>query len=388
VLGRVAAGRYGRVPNTCAEAPLVRFVHTADLQLGMRRHVLDGDGQARFAAARVDAIRTIGALAADRDAAFVVVAGDVFEHNQVDRRTVLRALDAFGDVSVPVLLLPGNHDPLDAASVYRSRAFIDHAPDHLTVLDGAPLEVVPGVEVVSAPWRTKRPLTDLAAEAVADLPADGTLRVLVAHGGVDTFHPQRIADPAAIRLAPLEAALADRRIHAVCLGDRHSTTTIGTTGRIHYAGAPEPTAVRETDPGNVLVWDVDHDRCEVAPHRVGTWRFAEVTADLAGDDDVRAPADRLTAIDERERTIVVLRWSGTVTLAGRAALDDLVSDARDVFAGVDVRGGELAVTVDGASLDHLQGFARWTVDALAADADGGDAEALDALGLLHRLASA
>ena len=41
--------------------------------------------------------------------------------------------------------------------------------------------------------------------------------------------------------------------HYVALGDRHSTTNVGTTGRVYYAGAPEPTDYDETDPGNVLI---------------------------------------------------------------------------------------------------------------------------------------
>ncbi|HEY4378681.1 MAG TPA: hypothetical protein VGM93_16045 [Acidimicrobiales bacterium] len=42
---------------------MTRFVHTADWQLGMTRHFLGAEAQARFSAARIDAIRTIGALA-------------------------------------------------------------------------------------------------------------------------------------------------------------------------------------------------------------------------------------------------------------------------------------------------------------------------------------
>ena len=41
----------------------MKFLHTADWQLGMTRHFLDEDAQARYSAARRDAIVAIGALA-------------------------------------------------------------------------------------------------------------------------------------------------------------------------------------------------------------------------------------------------------------------------------------------------------------------------------------
>ena len=48
----IAEGRYARG---------MRFLHTADWQLGMTRHFLDADAQARFTAARMDVIGRIGA---------------------------------------------------------------------------------------------------------------------------------------------------------------------------------------------------------------------------------------------------------------------------------------------------------------------------------------
>ncbi|MGV7813217.1 metallophosphoesterase family protein, partial [Mycobacterium kansasii] len=61
----------------------MRFLHTADWQLGMTRHFLDADAQARFTDARLDAISRLGAVAAEREAEFVVVCGDVFEDNRL-----------------------------------------------------------------------------------------------------------------------------------------------------------------------------------------------------------------------------------------------------------------------------------------------------------------
>ncbi len=110
---------------------MVRFVHTADWQLGMTRHFLGDDAQARFRAARLDVIERIGHLAVEEACEFVVVCGDVFESNQVQRKVLLRALEKMAATpQVTFFLLPGNHDPFDASSIFRSSIFAEHRPDN------------------------------------------------------------------------------------------------------------------------------------------------------------------------------------------------------------------------------------------------------------------
>ena len=96
----------------------MRFVHTADWQLGMTRYFLNGEAQPRYSAARRDAVAGLGPLAAETGAEFVVAAGDVFEHNQLAPRVVGQSLEAMRVIGVPVYLLPGNHDPLTPESVW------------------------------------------------------------------------------------------------------------------------------------------------------------------------------------------------------------------------------------------------------------------------------
>ncbi|WP_369070272.1 metallophosphoesterase family protein [Kineococcus terrestris] len=388
-------------------APPLRFVHTADWQLGMTRHFLDADAQPRYTAARTDAVRRTGQLARERGAEFVLVCGDVFESNAVGPRVVARALEALADGGVPVYLLPGNHDPLDASSVLRSPE-VRSAPG-VHVLDApGPHEVRPGVELVAAPWTSKRPLEDLVARAVAGLPADGTLRVVAGHGAVDALSPDR-DDPARIALAPLEEALAAGRLHYVALGDRHSTTRVGTSGAVWYAGTPEVTDRREVDPGNVLVVELDGSSpARVEPVRVGTWAFPLVRAELDSDESLAALRERLTALPAKDRTVVTLSLTGTLTLAQKAELDDLLEAQRHLFAGVQEweRHTDLVVLPADAELSDL-GLGGWADGAVAelaelagrADPGGGGGGggggtgagadplvARDALALLHRLA--
>ena len=374
---------------------MVRFVVTADWQLGMSRHFLDGEAQSRFAAARTDAVRRIGALAADEGCAFVVVCGDVFESNHLDRRVVLRSLQALGDVPVPVHLLPGNHDPLDAASVFRSPTFGANRPANVHVLDGsAPVAVAPGVELVGAPWRSKRPGRDLVAEACAGLPVDGTVRIVAGHGAVDVLSPDR-GDPARVGVAAAEAALADGRIHFLGLGDRHSTTAVGGSGRIWYPGAPEPTDFDEVDPGDDLVVDVDVDDCRVTPHAVGSWRFVEHHRELTGRADVAALGAWFHALPAKERTVVRLTLVGALGLADHAGLLEVLDHHGALLASLarwEKRSHLVVLPSDDdlGALD-LHGFAaRACGELLATARSGGDdaATAADALALLHRLAAA
>lgn len=387
----------------------VRFIHTADWQLGMTRHFLEGEAQSRFAQARLDAIVRIGELAREHGAELVVVAGDVFETNQVTRQTVLRACDALRAIDVPVFLLPGNHEQLDATSVFRQPTFLRSAPPNVVVIDGIEPYRIPGrsgLEIIGAPRMTKRALGDPLEPGYAGLaPTPGITRVLVGHGIVDVVMPigDEPDEETRIRIAPVEAAIADGRVAYVALGDRHSTTNVGDTGRVWYAGAPEPTAYVETDPGNVLLVEIDESgagtpaaaaaRCTVTRLPVGAWRFVRGEHRLDGPEDVDALERWFQGLPSKERSIVKVTLVGTLALRDKARLDELLEKERDRFAAIEEweRHTDLAIVPDDADFADLD-LSGYAAEALAdlrsrAGADGPESEAAnDALGLLVRLA--
>jgi DNA repair exonuclease SbcCD nuclease subunit len=377
----------------------MRFLHTADWQLGMTRHFLNGEAQPRYSAARRDAVAGLGAIANETGAEFVVVAGDVFEHNQLAPRDVSLSLEAMRAIGVPVYLLPGNHDPLDASSVYTSGLFVAEKPDNVTVLDRAGLHLVrPGIEIVAAPWRSKKPTTDLLGEVLDGLTADGVTRIVVGHGGVDLFEPDR-DKPSLIRLATVEAALARGAVHYVALGDKHSRTDVGSTGRVWYSGSQEVTNYDhiEPDPGHVLVVEVDEQdparAVRVEGRRVGRWRFVTLRRSVDTARDVVDLDINLDQLPNKERTVVQIALTGTLTVTDKAALDACLDKYARLFAALGTwdRETDIAVMPADGEFDDLGigGFAAAAVDELVATAraDGGQADdARAALALLLRLA--
>lgn len=358
----------------------------------MTRHFLSKEAQGRFSQARFDSIRSIARVAAEEQCAFVVVAGDIFESNQVDRQTVHRALEALREFRVPVLLLPGNHDPLDAATVYRSTSFLGKRPDNVHVIeDSQPIRVVDGVEVVGAPWTSKRPLDDLLARVLRGLPpAGGTLRVAVAHGAVDTLSPDG-SSPSRIIVAAAEEALSQRQVHYVALGDRHSVTEVGSSRRIWYSGTPEPTDYDEVKPGFVLVVDADRESCSVTEVATGTWRFTEwPEISATSPEDIESVRQRIEALPDKERTVLKARLKGALSLRLDATLRAVLDHGRDLLAALEVREADYVVVPEGQDFEALafSGFVRATAEELMtkAKAEGSSAgEARDALALLIRL---
>lgn len=377
----------------------MRFLHSADWQLGMTRHFLAGDAQPRYSAARRDAVAGLGALAAEVGAEFVVVSGDVFEHNQLPPQVVGQSLEAMRAIGIPVYLLPGNHDPLDASSVYTSALFAAERPDNVVVLDRAGIhEVRPGLEIVAAPWRSKAPTTDLVAEVLDGLTPGPVTRILVAHGGVDVLDPDR-DKPSLIRLAALEDALTAGAVHYVALGDKHSRTEVGNSGRVWYSGAPEVTNFDdvESDPGHVLIVEIDEADprrpVTVEPRHVGRWRFVTMHRQVDTSRDIADLDLNLDLMTDKERTVVRLALTGSLTVTDRAALDACLDKYSRLYAwlGLWDRRTDLAVIpADGEFSDlGIGGFAAAAVDELVATAREGDSEnAVDAqaaLALLLRL---
>lgn len=342
---------------------MVRFLHTADWQLGLTRRWLRGEAQGRYADARVAAVRALGVLAQEQGCQFVVVAGDVLESPQVATATVRRLFEALKEFPVPVYLLPGNHDPLGAGSVYRTRLWERECPGHVQVLDRAgPWPVADGVELVAAPWPSKRPGEDLVARALAGLPPAEGVRIGVAHGSVDRILPDR-TDPATIGTAAVEQALADGRLHYLALGDRHSTTPIGDSGAIWYSGTPEVTDFRERRPGEVLVVDVDPAALEpvrVTGHRVGSWRFEVLERELLDARDVEALDADLDRRPDKNRTVVRLVLRGVLDLPAHERLGQVLERHGQLFAALHTwdRAGDLRLRPDATAVPGwgLSGF--------------------------------
>jgi DNA repair exonuclease SbcCD nuclease subunit len=377
----------------------MRFVHTADWQLGMTRYFLNGEAQPRYSAARRDVVAGLGALAADAGAEFVVVAGDVFEHNQLAPREVSQSLEAMRAIGIPVYLLPGNHDPLDASSVYTSALFTTECPGNVTVLDRAGVhQVRPGLEIVAAPWRSKAPTTDLVGEVLDGLEGDGVTRVVVGHGAVDILVPDKDR-PSLLRLAALEAAISRGAVHYIALGDKHSRMQVGSTGRIWYSGSPEVTNYDdiEPDPGQVLIVDVDEadDRrpVRVQARRVGSWRFVTLRRSVDDDRDVADLDINLDQMPDKDRTVVRIGLQGSLTVTDKAKLDACLDKYSRLFAALTLWEKQTDIAVmpaDGEFADlGIGGFAASAVEELVSTArsSGDDADdARAALALLLRLA--
>src|SRR6185437_10522254 len=93
----------------------LRIVHSSDL------HVGDGTAGLRVVLA--------AACAAKADA--VILAGDTFEHNRLSAELLDRTAAMLAEAKLPVVILPGNHDPAIADSVFH-RAIA--APKNVRVL--------------------------------------------------------------------------------------------------------------------------------------------------------------------------------------------------------------------------------------------------------------
>ena len=366
----------------------MRFIATADWQLGMAAHFLEDAARARYHQARLDAVVRIGHLAKEHGAEFVLVGGDVFESNQLDRSILIRAFEAFRACRVPLILLPGNHDPLDASSIYQASLFQQRCPSHVQVLTTSePREIVPGVEVIGAPWRSKHPDRDLVAEACRGLEKrpEGRYRLLVGHGVTATLNPDQqsltVIDDHALR-----RLVSEKVIDFAVLGDRHSTTQV--TPYIWYPGTPEVTARRETDPGNILLVELGRGAPHVEVLKAGRWSFQVLEETLMGRADVERLMARLDAIPDKECVALWLVLRGTLSMTDHARMEAQLREREPLFArlGHWERHTDLAVVPEAQDLSgmELTGFAAAAVAELR-ERSSDDPSARDALALLYRL---
>ncbi|MDX1483417.1 MAG: metallophosphoesterase [Alphaproteobacteria bacterium] len=102
------------------------IVHSSDLHVGDVATTQACGGDEVLPLRQV--IHAANAVTAD----LVLLAGDVFEHNRLPDDLLERTARLLGDAGLPVVILPGNHDPATADSVYRRGGMAD--PDNVSIL--------------------------------------------------------------------------------------------------------------------------------------------------------------------------------------------------------------------------------------------------------------
>jgi DNA repair exonuclease SbcCD nuclease subunit len=356
---------------------LVRFIHTADWQLGLKLRYLPAERAAQLRLLRFQTVRAIAEIAKARRADFVLVAGDVLDDNGLGRDTLQQtgdALRSYGEI--PVGLLPGNHDAATADSALLRLEL----PNTVRVLAKREPSRFGEALVYPCPLLRRHEMDDPTGWLPAREPGDG-VRIALAHGGVIDFAATADGETPNLIDAP---RVIGKGFDYLALGDWHGTFRFGP--RAWYPGAPEATRFKELEPGAVLLVEIDGPGTEPRVERipVATTRWLTLGLDITADVQVEELRNRLDALDERSQTLLNLTLHGSISLGARDVLDALLADyaQRLVYLRCDL--SRLQTQVTDADLARLraEGFMAEALDRLR---ESPDEAALDAIRLMYRL---
>lgn len=346
-----------------------RFIHSGDLHLGKRFGQFSGDLPAKLREARHATIGRLGEHARLQGATTILLAGDTFDTETPAPEVRRQALAEMGHhAPIRWVILPGNHDSLQAAQLWSTlRA---EAPENVTLaVEAAPFDLAPGVMLLPAPCTTRRPGRDLSEWMDGAAAGEGTIRIGLAHGAVQSFSEDGNG---------LDVIAPDRARRAglsyLALGDWHGGVEIDP--RTRYSGTPEPDRFKHDRPGEALLVSIETASAlpDVTPLETGSFSWRTLALDLLDGDDAVAHLEALLPEPRLRRQVLVrLVAGGRMRLEARTALASAIENARPDFAWFEFDDEALATDCEAEDLDAIDraGALREAADALLAEA--GDA---------------
>ncbi|MES2533547.1 MAG: DNA repair exonuclease [Pseudomonadota bacterium] len=363
---------------------MIRFLHTADWQIGRQFATFDPEHAPILAEARIAVVERIAALATQHAVDAVLVAGDVFDAQTVSERTVRRLFNALAGYAGPWLMIPGNHDAALAESVWTRAQRLGAVPAnaHLLLAPSPALFAAQGFAVLPAPLTQRHTYGDLTEWFDTAQTPDGLLRIGIAHGSVQGILSEDIdsANP----IAPDRAWRA--RLDYLALGDWHGCKRID--ARTWYAGTPEPDRFKANDAGQALLVEIAAPGSEpvVTPLAIGQYRWQLLSVALQVPSDMDALQAQLDALGPRD--VVDLRVQGRTDLGGLQGLKAAIgrAEARARHLQADLSALQLVPTdedIAGLQADGYLGELLTELRDLQSGSDPAQARtAQDALALL------
>ncbi len=329
------------------------FLHTADWQLSKPfASIADDSKRFRLQEQRIQTIRRLSDRVTETGAAFVVVAGDLFDSPHVTKATVSAACAVIGSLNVPVIVIPGNHDHGGPGSIWGQEFFLREqqqlAPNLRVLLQQEPV-VLNSAVIFPAPLLRRHEPGDPTAwirSAVLDpsLPPD-LPRIVLAHGTIQGFGSQQDDEdgaPATVNWIDLSNLPADA-IDYIALGDWHGTKQVSPMA--WYSGTPEIDRFPKgegNDPGNILKVTISRGHPPVV-EKITTGHFAWKELAFRFSDD--ASLDLFSArLDELigsrgDQHLLLLTLEGSLGIEASSRLEKIIEswESRLVRLKLDLR---------------------------------------------------
>lgn len=156
---------------------ILKLVHTADLHLGSHFSSTP-EIAAKRKLEQLSALRSIIDICHEKEAAVLLIAGDLFDSVRVDPQLLAEVQSILGESGVQVFISPGNHDPATPDSSYLASQW----PDNVHIFTGG-LECieVPGFEgayIWGLGFRHAHEVESLLEDFE---PHDGKINILLMH---------------------------------------------------------------------------------------------------------------------------------------------------------------------------------------------------------------
>ena len=326
---------------------MLKIIHTGDWHLGYVSGQLEPHHARELARARLTVVERILGEAALQRVHCVLCAGDLFESWDPAEQWWQGLLDVFAALrawEIPILLLPGNHDPVRADSVYSlGHPFRAGLPDWVHVVDDDGFEFeIPGqgAVVLAAPCKSTAGSHDLALSLPEREPDDTRIRIGLVHGSTFDLPGYQFNFPID------KDAPQKRGLDYLAIGDTHGFREIvpGAEAPTVYPGAPEPTRFAEQGAGSVAVVSFRRRgrRPRLSRVEVGAWRWEERT--VRSVEQVHALLG-----EELDQTVLRLRLEFGATVHENEQLE---ADLRRL-GGTDAVCGRVGVLVVDRSGLHL-----------------------------------
>ena len=205
---------------------MAKVLHAADFHLDSAFRSLPEE-QARLR--RQESRELPGRLvdwANDHGARLMLLAGDLFDSDRLYSQTAQMLAQALSRFRGTVVIAPGNHDWLSAASPYRQPIW----PENVHIFLGRGMERLPLPELQCTVYGAAFTAPECPTDSVLPgfrVPQDGLIHIGLLHGDVTTSDS---------RYRPIRAAdIAGSGLDYLALGHVHSCSGVLTAGAVPYA---------------------------------------------------------------------------------------------------------------------------------------------------------